>query len=80
MDWLSTGMQILLAGLTIWKDERAGEFKRRVIELKTIIMEERIKPVYTKGMQSGTFRNDVIIGHAERELLILSNAFTSSVV
>lgn len=80
MDWLSTGMQILLAGLTIWKDERAGEFKRRVIELKTTIMQERIKPIYIKGMKDGSYRNDVIIDHAERELLIISSTFTSSVV
>lgn len=79
MDWFGTGLQILLAGLTIWKDERASEFTREVIKLKTIISEERAKPIYKPGLKNGTFRNDVVIDHAERRLRIIADTFSSSV-
>lgn len=79
MDWLATALKILEAGLSIWSNKEANKYKDRVVKIKMVIQEERAKPIYKQGMKNGTFRDDSIIDHCERELRIICDEFASSV-
>lgn len=80
MDYIGSILKILAAGLTLWSHKDANKYKEMMLSFKVTIDEEKRKPIYIFGMdKKGDYRDDNVIDHAERQLMLIGQSFSDAV-